>query len=97
MSKDNKAHIAVLRRKEENLSRMATVVRDSNNAITIQDFEGRITAWNRGAELMYGYSEEEALLANIDRLTPPARLMSKRTLPAGCWQARRSPRLKLNG
>ncbi len=46
---------------EEDLLRMATVVRDSNDAITIQDFEGRITAWNRGAELMYGYSEEEAL------------------------------------
>ena len=34
--------------------RMATVVQDSNDAITIQDFEGRIIAWNRGAELMYG-------------------------------------------
>jgi len=31
------------------MRRMATVVRDSNDAITIQDFEGRITAWNRGA------------------------------------------------
>ena len=57
------------KREEENLRRMATVVRDSNDAITIQDFEGRITAWNRGAELMYGYSEEEALLMNIERLT----------------------------
>jgi len=26
------------------------VVRDSNDAITIQDFEGRITAWNHGGE-----------------------------------------------
>ena len=33
---------------EANLRRMATVVRDSNDAITIQDFDGRITAWNRG-------------------------------------------------
>ena len=60
------------RKKEETiLRRMATVVRDSNDAITIQDFEGRITAWNRGAELMYGYSEEEALRKNIWLLTPP--------------------------
>ena len=43
---------------EEEVRRLATVVRDSNDAITIQDFEGRITAWNHGAELMYGYSEE---------------------------------------
>ncbi|HBC87611.1 MAG TPA: hypothetical protein DCZ94_11700 [Lentisphaeria bacterium] len=53
---------------------MATVVRDSNDAITIQDFEGGITAWNRGAELMYGYSEEEALSLNIDRLTAPGKV-----------------------
>jgi len=54
--------------------RMVTVVRDSNDAITIQDFEGQITAWNRGAELMYGYSEEEALLENIERLTAPGKV-----------------------
>ncbi len=62
------------RREEENLRRFATVVRDSNDAITIQDFEGRITAWNRGAELMYGYSEEEALAMNIERLTAPGKV-----------------------
>ena len=62
------------KRAEENIRRMATVVRDSNDAITIQDFEGRITAWNRGAELMYGYSEAEALAMNIDRLTAPGKV-----------------------
>jgi PAS domain S-box-containing protein len=59
---------------EEKIRRLATVVRDSSDAITIQDFEGRITAWNRGAELMYGYSEAEALLANIERLTAPGKV-----------------------
>ena len=61
------------KRKEEEASRMVTVVRDSNDAITIQDFEGKVLAWNRGAELMYGYSEEEALQKNIWLLTPPER------------------------
>jgi PAS domain S-box-containing protein len=61
-------------REEENIRRMATVVRDSNDAITIQDFEGRITAWNRGAEMMYGYCEAEALQMNIERLTIPAKV-----------------------
>jgi PAS domain S-box-containing protein len=55
----------------ESSSRLATVVRDSNDAITIQDFEGRITAWNRGAELMFGYSEQEALQMKIWQLAPP--------------------------
>jgi len=54
--------------------RMATVVRDSYDAITIQDFAGRITAWNRGAELLYGYSQAEALSMNIGQLTTPDKL-----------------------
>jgi len=61
------------KREEIENRRMATVIRDSNDAITIQDFEGRITAWNRGAELMYGYDEAEALEVNIERLTAPAK------------------------
>jgi PAS domain S-box-containing protein len=61
------------KKKEEEASRMVTVVRDSNDAIMISDFEGRVLAWNRGAELMYGYSEEEALQMNIWRLTPADR------------------------
>jgi PAS domain S-box-containing protein len=70
--------ISMRKREAEEASRMATVVRDSNDAITIQDFEGRITAWNRGAELMYGYSEAEALLANIDRLTAPGKVAEQK-------------------
>ena len=66
--------ITARKREEKNLRRMATVVRDSNDAITIQDFEGRITAWNRGAELMYGYSEKEALQMSIGRLTAPGKV-----------------------
>jgi PAS domain S-box-containing protein len=66
------------KREEENLRRFATVVRDSNDAITIQDFEGRITAWNHGAELMYGYSEAEALAANIERLTAPGKVAEQK-------------------
>jgi PAS domain-containing protein len=42
----------------EKFRRMATVIQDSNDAITFQDLEGNILAWNRGAELMYGYSED---------------------------------------
>jgi PAS domain S-box-containing protein len=67
------------RKKEEaNLRRLATVLRDSNDAITIQDFEGKILAWNHGAELMYGYSEHEALQKNIWLLTPPNRVKEQK-------------------
>jgi len=50
--------------------RLAAVVKDSNDAVTLLDPAGRILAWNRGAEQMYGYSEEEALGMNISELIP---------------------------
>jgi len=55
---------------EEALGRLAVVMADSNDAITIQDFDGTVIAWNQGAERMYGYSEEEALGGNFDDMIP---------------------------
>ena len=54
----------------QELSRMATVVTDSNDAILIQDLEGNISAWNTGATKMYGYSEKEAIKKNVADLVP---------------------------
>jgi two-component system CheB/CheR fusion protein len=53
---------------------LATILRDSNDAITVQELDGRITTWNRGAERMYGYSEAEALGMNIRNIVPPDRV-----------------------
>lgn len=50
--------------------RLAAVVRDSNDAVTVQDFAGRILAWNRRAQEMYGYTEEEVLEFNAGALIP---------------------------
>jgi two-component system CheB/CheR fusion protein len=50
--------------------RMAAVVRDSNDAVTVQDFAGRILAWNRRAHDIYGYTEKEALALNVSALIP---------------------------
>jgi two-component system CheB/CheR fusion protein len=52
------------------LNRLATVVRDSNDAITVQDIDGNVLAWNKGAEQMYGWSKAEALQMNIRQLVP---------------------------
>jgi two-component system CheB/CheR fusion protein len=68
------------KRKEESLRqandllRLAVVVRDAHDAITVQDLEGRIIAWNPGAVRMYGWSEAEALAMNVrDRILPADR------------------------
>ena len=51
-------------------SRLAAVVKDSNDAIIVLDLQGNITAWNPGATKMYGYTEEEALQMNITEIIP---------------------------
>jgi PAS domain S-box-containing protein len=57
-------------RVEEEHRRMATVLRDSNDAITVHNLDGAITAWNRGAKRMYGYTEAEALKMRIWDIVP---------------------------
>lgn len=51
--------------------RLAGVLRDSNDAVMLLDLNGRITAWNRGATQLYGYSEGEALMLRLQDLVPP--------------------------
>ena len=57
-------------RESETMRRLAVVVRDSSDAITVLDFHGRILAWNPGAEKLYGYSETEALSMSFGDLIP---------------------------
>ena len=54
----------------EDHRRMSVLLRDSNDAITVQNFEGNISSWNRGAQEVYGYSEAEALKMNIKDIVP---------------------------
>jgi len=57
--------------KEGNMARrLAMVARDSIDAITAQDLQGQILAWNAGAEKLYGWNEDEALSMNIRDLIP---------------------------
>jgi two-component system CheB/CheR fusion protein len=59
-------------RKANDLLRLAVVVRDAHDAITVQDLDGRIIAWNPGAVRLYGWSEAEALLMNVRDRIPQA-------------------------
>jgi two-component system CheB/CheR fusion protein len=55
---------------EENNLRLATVVRDSNDAVTLINTDGKIIAWNNGAQKMYGWSKHEAMQMSIRDLVP---------------------------
>lgn len=49
---------------------LTAIVHASNDAITVQDFNGKIRLWNLGAERIYGYTEAEALKMNIRQIVP---------------------------
>jgi two-component system, chemotaxis family, CheB/CheR fusion protein len=65
---------------EEKMRHLATVLRDSYDAVTVHDFDGRILAWNHGAEVMFGYTEAEALRRNILSLVPHSKRDEMRAL-----------------
>jgi two-component system CheB/CheR fusion protein len=58
------------RQAREMMRRSAAIIEDSYDAILLQDLEGRIMAWNRAAQRMYGWSESEALAMNVRALVP---------------------------
>jgi PAS domain S-box-containing protein len=59
-----------LRRSYVEAARLAAIVDSSNDAIVARDRDGAITAWNGGAERIYGWSADEVLGKPIDVLLP---------------------------
>lgn len=59
-----------LQKSHDLLRLAAVVVRDSHDAVIVQDLEGRILTWNPAAQRMYGWNEAEALKMNIRELIP---------------------------
>ncbi|MFM0698225.1 CheR family methyltransferase [Paraburkholderia sediminicola] len=55
---------------DERARRLAAVVQDSNDAVTVFDLKGRFLTWNKAASAMYGYSEAEALGMTVSELVP---------------------------
>jgi two-component system cell cycle sensor histidine kinase/response regulator CckA len=58
---------------EEVREQLAAVVGSSDDAIIGKGLDGTITAWNPGAENLFGYSAPEALGKPIQMLLPPER------------------------
>ncbi len=64
----------ITRRKKEYLllQERAAIVNSSNAIILSKDLNGIITSWNRGAEKVYGYKEEEMIGMPINIIIPPS-------------------------
>ena len=55
---------------ESRIKLFSSIVDSSQEAIYTKDFNGNITSWNHGAELLYGYSAKEILGKNVRVLVP---------------------------
>ncbi|MGD9506015.1 MAG: PAS domain S-box protein [Syntrophobacteraceae bacterium] len=58
------------KRAEENTARLAAIVESSEDAIIGKTLDGVIASWNHAAEIIYGYSAEEAVGKPISMLLP---------------------------
>ena len=67
------AYVTAHARAEEARFQLASIVESSEDAIVGKSLDGNITSWNDGAEVMYGYTEEEVKGQPITILNPPDR------------------------
>ncbi|MFM8331532.1 MAG: PAS domain S-box protein, partial [Candidatus Methylumidiphilus sp.] len=66
----------------ESGARLAAIVECSQDAIIGKDLDGAVTSWNRGAEMLFGYSAEEMLGHTFSCIVPPARIGEEMTVMA---------------
>jgi PAS domain S-box-containing protein len=69
-----------LRGSEQRLRSLASVVESSDDAIISKNLDGIITSWNKGAELVFGYTAEEAFGQPITIVIPEDRRDEERTI-----------------
>lgn len=59
-----------LRAADERSAKLVAIVESSDDAIIGKDLDGVVTAWNRGAERIFGYAEQEIVGQSILKLIP---------------------------
>jgi PAS domain S-box-containing protein len=56
------------KRAEEQIAAQAALLDKARDAILVRDLDGKILFWNKGAELVYGWTRDEALGQNVAEL-----------------------------
>jgi len=71
---DLEKEITERKRAQDAVTQLAAIVESSDDAIIGTTLEGAITSWNKGAEIIYGYSAKEVTGRPISILYSPDRL-----------------------
>ncbi|HRE79625.1 MAG TPA: PAS domain S-box protein [Opitutaceae bacterium] len=67
-------------------AQLAAIVDSSHDAITSEDLNGIVLTWNRGAEVIFGFTAEEMIGQSIRRLIPDTRLAGEEAILAQICQ-----------
>jgi len=62
--------LAVREKWERELTRLASIVSSSDDAIISKNLDGKILTWNKGAQQIYGFTAEEVVGRHISYLVP---------------------------
>lgn len=89
----------------ETYAELANVLAHSADAILGLDLRGRVRIWNRGAEALFGYSEDEARGRHVDTLIHPrggkavheGRFLHQKLQDSGAVLDFRTKRMRKNG
>ncbi|HEY1462457.1 MAG TPA: PAS domain S-box protein, partial [Terriglobales bacterium] len=65
---------------EQTTGLLAAIVDSSDDAVISKSLNGIITSWNKSAELLFGYTSEEAVGKHITLIIPPDRLSEEKTI-----------------
>ena len=90
------------KRLEKQNAQLASIVESSNDAIISKNIDRAIVSWNKGAELIFGYTAREILGEHINVLTPKdrrieAELLIEQVLRGEVTRHKETKMLRKNG
>src|SRR5215468_4773782 len=74
---------------EQSRQWLSAIIESSEDAIISKNLDGIIMSWNKGAERIFGYQEEEVIGKPVTVLMPPERYNEEPAILAGIRQGER--------